>query len=105
MNVSPLPFALNDANFLKRLRAAAENSARVTITTHAAQRMKQRKVSFAQVLTCLQKGTVVEPAALTQYGDWKATVGCKVAGDDIQVAVAIERDASADWCVVITVMN
>lgn len=105
MNVSPLPFTLNDANFLKRLRAAAEDSARVIITGHAAQRMKQRKVSFAQVLKCLQKGIVIEPAALDQYGAWKATVGSKVAGDDIRVAVAIERDASADWCVVITVMN
>lgn len=105
MNVSPLPFALNDANFLKRLRAAAADSARVIVTEHAAKRMKQRRVSFAQVINCLQKGTVREPAALNQFGDWKATIGYRVAGDDIQVAVAIERDASGDWCVVITVIN
>jgi hypothetical protein len=105
MNVSSLPFVLNDANFLRRLRAAASNSSRVFVTPHAARRMKQRKVSFAQVLTCLQKGVVREPATLTQYGDWKATVGCRVAGDDVQIAVVIERDAGTDWCVVITVMN
>lgn len=105
MNVSPLPFVLNDANFLKRLRAAAADSARVTVTEHAAKRMKQRKVSFAQVVQCLQKGVIREPTALTQYGDWKATVGYRLAGDDVQVAVVIERDASKDWCVVITVIS
>lgn len=105
MNVSPLPFALNDANFLKRLRTTAADSSRVIITDHATKRMKQRSMSFAQVIHCLQKGTVREPAALNQFGAWKATVGCRVAGDDVQVAVAIERDTSGDWCVVITVIN
>jgi hypothetical protein len=29
--------------------------------------MKQRRVSFAQAIHCLQKGTVREPAALNQF--------------------------------------
>lgn len=105
MNSSPLPFALNDANFLKRLRQAAADSSRVVVLSHAGKRMKQRRVTFAQVLSCLRKGMVREPAHLTQYGDWKATVGYRVAGDDVQAVVVIERDESGDWCVVVTVMN
>lgn len=105
MSLSPLPAACNDANFLRRLRAIAADSAQVVITTHAKMRMRQRKASMSQVLACLRKGSVRESAALTISGDWKASVGHSVAGDEIQVAVVLERDADGDLCVVITVMN
>ena len=100
-----MPFALNDANFLKRLRAAAADSGRVIVLPHATKRMKQRKVTFTQLVSCLQKGTIQESAHLTPFGDWKATVGYRVAGDEVRAVVVLERDANGDWCVVITVMN
>ena len=105
MALSPLPVALNDANFLKRLRAVAADSGRVVLVSHAARRMKQRKITLAQVIACLQKGTLREPAHLTPYGDWKATIGYRSAGDEVQVAVVLERDNDGDWCVVVTVMH
>lgn len=104
MPATPLP-ALNDANFLQRLRLAAADSGRIVVLDHARKRMKQRKVSFLQVAQCLQRGTLREPAHLSAQGDWKATVGYRCGGDDVQVAVALERDEGGDWCVVVTVMN
>ena len=77
----PLPFALNDANFLKRLRSAAADSAHVLVMPHAKKRMRERKISMVQILACLKKGTISEPAHLTQFGDWKATVTHRAAGD------------------------
>lgn len=72
--ISPLPFVLNDANFLKRLRLAAADTSHIVTLPHAVKRMKQRKVTPNQVVECLCKGNVSESAHLTQYGDWKATV-------------------------------
>ncbi len=103
--VSALPFALNDANFLKRLRQAAADSSRVVVVQHAKQRMRERKINLNQVISCLQKGTVSEPAHLTHRGDWKATVTHRCAGDVIAVAVVLERKENGDYCIVVTVMR
>ncbi|MFO1255825.1 MAG: DUF4258 domain-containing protein [Sphingomonadaceae bacterium] len=54
--IDPVPMRMNDASALKLLREIAEDSGRVIFTRHALQRMRQRKVSTAQVLTCLRRG-------------------------------------------------
>lgn len=59
---------MNDATALKVLREIAQDSAQVIFTHHARQRMRQRKVSPVQVLTCLQRGIVSEPVALDVHG-------------------------------------
>lgn len=105
MNATPLPLALNDANFLKRLRLAATNSANVVIVAHAKLRMVERKINRSQVIACLQKGNVSEPAHLTPYGDWKATVSHRAAGDNVSVAVALKAKSDGDYCIVVTVMK
>lgn len=85
-----VPLRMNDATALKLLREIARDSARVIFTVHARQRMRQRKVSPVQVLACLQRGIVSEPVALDMHGNWKLTVSHRVAGKDLDVAVAID---------------
>ena len=75
---------------LKVLREIAEDSARVIFTKHANQRLRQRKVSPVQVITCLQRGTVSESVALDMHGNWKLTVSHRLAGKDLNVAVVID---------------
>ena len=96
----PVPMRMNDANALKLLREIAQDSARVILTDHARLRMRQRKVSLTQVLTCLQRGIVSEPVALDMHGNWKLTVAHRVAGKDLAVAVAVDVPSRA---IVITV--
>jgi hypothetical protein len=96
----PVPLRMNDATALKVLREIAEDSARVIFTKHANQRMRQRKVSPVQVIACLQRGTISEPVALDMHGNWKLTVSHRVAGKDLNVAVAIDVPSRA---IVITV--
>ena len=96
----PVPLRMNDATALKVLREIAADSARVVFTHHALQRMRQRKVSTAQVLACLQRGIVAEPVALDLHGNWKLTVTHRAAGMDLNVAVAIDLPKRA---IVITV--
>lgn len=91
---------MNDATALKVLREIAQDSAQVIFTQHARKRMRQRKVSPVQVLTCLNRGIVSEPVALDAYGNWKLTVTHRVAGKDLDVAVAIDVPKRA---IVITV--
>ena len=91
---------MNDATALKVLREIAQVSAQVIFTTHARRRMRQRKVSPVQVLACLQRGFVSEPVALDRHGNWKLTVTHRVAGKDLEVAVAIDIPKRA---IVITV--
>lgn len=103
--IAPLPFILNDANFLKRLRLAAADTLRIVTMPHAVKRMRQRKVTLNQVVECLRKGMVSEPAHLTSYGDWKATVSHRCGGDSVSVAVVLEMKDNGDYCIVITVMT
>lgn len=86
----PVPLRMNDATALKLLREIAQDSARVIFTRHAVLRMRQRKVSPVQVIACLQRGIVSEPVALDLHGNWKLTVSHRVAGKDLNVAVAID---------------
>jgi len=81
---------MNDASALKLLRDIAQDSGRVIFTQHARLRMRQRKVTPVQVLACLQNGIMGEPVALDVHGNWKLTVSRRVAGKDLNVAVAID---------------
>jgi hypothetical protein len=91
---------MNDASALKLLRDIAQDSGRVIFTQHARQRMRQRKVTPVQVLACLQHGIISEPVALDMHGNWKLTVTRRVAGKDLNVAVAIDVPSRA---IIITV--
>ena len=96
---------LSDAGCLKRLRASVKESDRVVLTRHAKQRMKQRRINQRQVMECLRKGRVCEPAHLTIHGDWMATLEHRYAGDMVRVVVAIERQEDGELAVVVTVMH
>lgn len=96
---------LSDAGFLKKLRAIVKDSHCVVLTPHAKKRMKQRRINMHQVMECLRKGRIHEPAHLTIQGDWKATLEHQYAGDLVRVAVAIEEQEDGDLAVVVTVMD
>lgn len=91
---------MNDATALQVLREIASDSARVIFTKHARQRMRQRKVSPVQIIACLLRGIVAEPVALDLHGNWKLTLSHRVAGKDLNVAVAIDVPSRA---IIITV--
>lgn len=98
-----VPIPLNDANLLRIIRDLAKDSENVRLRTHARDRMKQRGISFTQVLSCLRKGTIDEAAHESIKGDWKCTLRHQHAGDMVRVAVAIEKDGYGNWIAVVTV--
>jgi hypothetical protein len=102
-NVRTLPFILNDANFLLHMREILQARS-MFLTDHAKKRMVQRKVSSQQILQCLQRGSIDEPAHLTIQGDWSATIGYFTGGDYVKVAAAISKDNKGEIIIVITVI-
>lgn len=86
---------------LQLLRRIAKDSANVIFTDHARKRMRQRKLTTTQVLSCLAKGVAVEPVALDIHGHWKLTVSHQAAGAHLEVAVAIDVPSRA---IIITVI-
>lgn len=102
-NIKPLPLALNDANFLSRMRGVLATRS-LFLTAHAKERMKERKVSIRQIIECVSKGTVDEPAHINAHGNWSATVAYFTGGDYVKVATAISEDDKGELIVVITVI-
>jgi hypothetical protein len=98
-----IPFALNDRNLLRLLRAAAGDTSRVFMTSHAKQRMRQRKITPTQVYDCLRKGVITEPAHVNIHGHWQCTLMRRNSGDEVCVAAALERNDDGDWVAVVTV--
>jgi Domain of unknown function (DUF4258) len=96
----PTPMPLNDANALKLLRAIAADTGNVVFTDHVRRRMRERKVTAAQIIRCLRSGFVSESASLDAHGNWRLAVTARDAGHDITVAVAIDAPTRA---IVITV--
>lgn len=98
-------FQMTDSGFLRKLRAIVADTSRVIVTTHAKHRMRERRINMTQVLTCLRRGVISEPAHQTIHGDWKATLDHTCAGDRVRVSVALERQEDGEMAVVITVMD
>lgn len=100
---TPTPLPINDANMLRIIRELAQDSSKVRIKKHARQRMRERDITMPQVLACLRRGSIAEPAHESIKGDWKCTLRYQQAGDDVHMAVAIEKDDGGNWVAVVTV--
>ena len=100
---TPLPLRLNDANMLKLVREAAQDTGNVFFEPHAKQRMRQRKITPRHVYECLRRGVIDEPAHLNVRGNWKCTLRHVWAGDEVRVVAVLERDENGNWIAVVTV--
>jgi hypothetical protein len=81
------------ADTLRDIRGYAA-AGRIKYTRHARERMAQRRVNEADIVSALVHARVCVPA---DKGNWKAT-GPDVDGDDLEVVVAV-----VDGVVVVTV--
>lgn len=98
-------FEMNDGSLARKIAQIAADSSRVIPAPHAKKRMRQRKILLTQVLHCLRKGKVIEPAHIDIHGCWKCTLEALISGDLIKVAAALSEDEHGECVVVITVMH
>ncbi|AEC20421.1 hypothetical protein PT7_1881 [Pusillimonas sp. T7-7] len=94
---------MSDATMLRIIRQLAQDSCNVFVTSHAKKRMKQRRITLMQVLSCLRRGAIAERAHQDINGDWKCTMLYRWAGDEVSVAAALHRDNDGEWIAVVTV--
>jgi Domain of unknown function (DUF4258) len=98
-------FAMNDVSLRRKIAQIAADSSRVVVLPHAKQRMRKRHILLTQILCCLRRGNMIEPAHQDIKGCWKCTLEALVSGDLIKVAAALDKNESGDIVLVITVMH
>jgi hypothetical protein len=92
-------FKVTERKALDFVRACAADSSKVFVDPHALKRMKQRKLTYEQVIRCLLKGIVTEgPYQHNRSGKWRLNLTRVVAGD--HVTVVAEMDFTSDVLVV-----
>lgn len=97
---------LSPASAVRIVRRLATNAENVYFVRHAEVRMQQRRISQAQVMACLLRGSIHEGPALDIHGCWRFTMHRSVAGDMLNVTASLTWDAqSATHVLVITVFG
>ena len=89
--------SLEDASFknltrhraLKFVKDACEKSSNIKLTKHARERMKQRDITFRQIINCLRKGAIFENP-YQENGRWTCRVTRRCAGEELNVAVRLD---------------
>lgn len=88
----------------KHIRASAKHSANVVLTTHAQQRMRQRRITLAMVLDVLQHGTLSRPPEPDMHHTGlKCEMRRYVGGMNVAAVVYVEYPAPG--LLVVTVIN
>jgi len=64
--------------------------------------MRTRRITTTQVLDVLRKGVIVEGPAPSIKGGWTCTIERFVAGDQLAVVVAIEKDQRGQPVIIVT---
>ena len=104
MTVYSLP--LTNTKALRIVREAATDSARVFFVEHARLRMRQRRISVADVLACLRSGRITEPVHQDIRGRWKCALAGIVSGQHVTVATGFQWDSTAEcFLIVVTVIT
>ncbi|MBI2584659.1 MAG: DUF4258 domain-containing protein [Rhodospirillales bacterium] len=81
------------------IQEIATNTSRIVILDHAKRRMRKRRITPSQVVSCLRKGVVIEGPALDDKGFWRCTMQRLAAGEEVTVVVSFN---SRDRVLVIT---
>lgn len=94
---------MNNVQLQQHIRLLAQNSHRVLISDHAAQRMQERQVSDYQVLECLRLGIIQRPPETNRQ---TKDVKCRVEyfGTVRNLSVIVALDEAEPDIVVVTVI-
>ena len=87
MTEDVIPLTLTAPAALRIIREIAADSERVVLVPHARKRMRQRRITFEQVLACVRRGNLTEGPAPMPDGDWRCTLQRLIAGDDVTAVV------------------
>jgi hypothetical protein len=98
-----IPIKMNDNDAIEILRRCVADDSKVFICQHARERMKERNITRPQVLSCLERGKIIESPCRDPRGDWRCTIEHYTSGNVVTVAVAIKYNDNGERIVVVTV--
>lgn len=93
---------LTESKARKIIAEIVEDSAKVMITKHARQRMRQRQITDTQVIRCIKHGQITEGPYRAVKGNWQMNLSTISAGDPLTVAIALDKDENGNHIIVIT---
>jgi hypothetical protein len=97
---------LTNTKALRIVREAATDSSRVFFVEHARLRMRQRRITAADVLACLRSGRITEPVHQDIRGRWKCALSGIVCGERLTVATGFQWDSKAErFLIAVTVIT
>jgi hypothetical protein len=98
-----VPIGLSPIQGRQLVREIAQDSSRVLFPPYAERRMRERHITWIQVLRCLTHGSVVEGPSRHVNGNWRLKLEVLSAGELIAVVAELDRDEFGDTIIVITV--
>ena len=93
------PADLSRPEALRVIRAIAADSAGIVLLGHARRRMKERGFSRADIIGCLQRGSITEGPFMNARGNWQVTMSRLAVGEEMQCVAAI------DWATQVLVIT
>lgn len=93
---------LTSAEAKLKLREFATDTSKIKLSKHARERMKERNISFKQIICCFEHGDITEGPYMNIRGDYQLNVFVRTAGEYITTVVVIKMNENGDSSIVVT---
>ena len=103
MGVSCMCLTKNEARL--KLKEFAKDTSKIKLSSHARQRMKERSISFKQIICCFEYGNITEGPYLNARGNCLMNVSVTSSGEYITSTVQIKLHESGDSSIVVTMFK
>ncbi|MBL1260165.1 MAG: DUF4258 domain-containing protein [Thiotrichaceae bacterium] len=84
------------------IKQLASTSERVKYSDHVRARMRERRITTRQVMSCLKSGCISEEPIRSIKGNWVLSVRAIAAGDPLTVVIALDHDRDGNYALIIT---
>ena len=85
-----------------KLKEFAKDTSKIKLSKHARERMKERSISFKQIVCCFEHGDITEGPYLNPRGNCRLNVSVRSAGEYITSSVEIRSDDNGESSIVVT---
>ena len=85
-----------------KLKEFAKDTSKIKLSSHARERMKERSISFKQIICCFEHGDITEGPYLNARGNCLMNITVKSAGEYITSTVEIRQNENGESSIVVT---
>lgn len=85
-----------------KLKEFAKDTSKIKLSAHARLRMKERNITFKQIICCFEHGDIIEGPFPDLRGNTQLNVRVLSAGDTVICTVVIRCTENGDHSIVVT---